>query len=102
MTYILMCQFLGGKYSKWIVILQDFDLEFTISNSKKSMSFSELIYDIPTMDDPTPLDESIPDETLFLIIMLDPWYGYIHLYLQTQNFRPELSHSERRRTRYQS
>ena len=26
--YILTKQFLGGKYSKWIVILQEFDLEF--------------------------------------------------------------------------
>ena len=28
MMYILTKQLLGGKYSKWIVILQEFDLEF--------------------------------------------------------------------------
>jgi hypothetical protein len=28
MQHILTCQLLGGKYSKWIVILQEFDLEF--------------------------------------------------------------------------
>lgn len=27
MIYIFPCQLLGGKYSKWIVILQEFDLE---------------------------------------------------------------------------
>jgi hypothetical protein len=28
MQHILTCQLLGGKYSKWIVILQEFDLDF--------------------------------------------------------------------------
>jgi hypothetical protein len=28
MQHILTRQFLGGKYSKWIVILHEFDLEF--------------------------------------------------------------------------
>jgi hypothetical protein len=36
MQHVLTCQFLGGKYSKWIVILQDFDLEFERTKSKKS------------------------------------------------------------------
>ena len=35
MTYILSRQFLGEKYSKWIVILQYFYLEFTAAMSKK-------------------------------------------------------------------
>ena len=34
MQYILTKQLLGGKYSKWIVILQEFDLEFENSKSK--------------------------------------------------------------------
>eukprot|EP00253_Pinus_taeda_P028302 PITA_28302 len=33
MTYILSHQLLGGKYLKWIVILQEFDLEFTTTKS---------------------------------------------------------------------
>ena len=81
MTQILTHQLLGGKYSKWIVILQEFDLEFTTTKSKKYLVFTELICDLPTTDDRTPLDESIPDETLFLISTLDPWYGNIIVYL---------------------
>lgn len=41
------------------------------------------------------------DESLFLISMSDPWYGDIIIYLQTQKYRPNTSHSEQRRTRYQ-
>ena len=37
MQYILSRQTLGGKYLKWIVILQEFDLEFITAKSKKSL-----------------------------------------------------------------
>jgi hypothetical protein len=40
MQHILTCQLLGGKYSKWIVILQEFDLEFERAKSKKYLVFS--------------------------------------------------------------
>ena len=48
MNYILSCQFLGGKYSKWIVTLQEFDLEFIKSKSKKSLVLAELLCDLPS------------------------------------------------------
>ena len=47
MYYILTCQVLGGKYSRWIVILQGFDLEFAKATSKKSLVFAELMCDLP-------------------------------------------------------
>src|SRR3984885_12241168 len=53
-------------------------------------------------DDETVAEESIIDESLFLISTLDLWYGDIIVYLQTQSFRPELSKSERRKIRFQS
>ena len=86
MMYILTKKFLGGKYSKWIVILQEFDLEFEKSKSKKSVVF-------PNTETETVVEHPIADESLFLISTLDPWYGDIIIYLQTQNFRPKLSHS---------
>lgn len=50
MTYILSEQLLGGKYYKWIVILQEFDLNFIKSKSKKSLVFIELICDLPSLE----------------------------------------------------
>jgi hypothetical protein len=47
MQHILTRQLLGGKYSKWIFILQEFDLEFDHAKSKKSLVFAELICDFP-------------------------------------------------------
>ena len=38
---------IGGKYNRWIVILQEFDLEFMSAKSKKSLVFAEFIYEFP-------------------------------------------------------
>ena len=71
MTYILSCQFLGGNYSKLIFILQEFDLEFIKSKSKKSLVLVELLCDIPSDSTDTTSEPSIPDESLFLIRSYD-------------------------------
>jgi hypothetical protein len=97
MYHVLTHQVLGGKYSKWIVILQEFDLEFTNSKAKKSLVFAELICALPHVDEDIEPRDSLPDETLFLTSTFDPWYGDILLYLQTQHFQPNISHEESRR-----
>ena len=89
--YILTKQFLKGKCSKWIVILQEFDLEFEKSKVKKSLVFAKLMCDFPSTDTATVAEKTIADESLFLINTLDLWYGDIIVYLQTQSFQPEIS-----------
>ena len=49
--FILTRRMIGGKYKKWIVILQDFDLKFVSEKSKKSLIFFELISYFPNLDD---------------------------------------------------
>jgi hypothetical protein len=83
MQHILTCQLLGGNYSKGILILQDFDLEFECAKSKKSLVFVELICDLPCIEIENVAEDSLPDESLFLIISDDLWYGDIIIYLQT-------------------
>jgi hypothetical protein len=81
--YILTHQVLRGKYSKWIVILQEFDLEFSKSKAKKSLVFVDLICDLPYTDEDIEPNDYLLEESLFLISMSDPWYEDILLYLQT-------------------
>jgi hypothetical protein len=102
MQHILTRQLLGGKYSKWIVILQEFDLEFERAKSKKSLVFTELICDFPHSAMETVAADSLPNESLFLISTDDVWYGDIIIYLQTHTFRPTLSSTDRHRIRYQA
>jgi hypothetical protein len=86
MQHILTRQLLGGKYSKWIVILQEFDLEFEYAKFKKSLVFAELVCDFPHSAMENVAADSLPDESLFLIRTDDLWYGDIIIYLKNPNF----------------
>ena len=97
MYYILTRQVLGAKYSCWIVILQEFDLEFAKATSKKSLVFTELMCDLPCDLTEAELNDSFPDEFLFLISTTDPWYGDLIIYIQTQIFQLDISHGDYRR-----
>jgi hypothetical protein len=45
--YMLTRRVIGGKISRWMVILQEFDLDFVSAKSKKSLVFAELISELP-------------------------------------------------------
>jgi hypothetical protein len=89
--YVLTKHIIGGKYNKWIVILQEFDLDFASAKSKKSLVFVELIYDFPHLNEDVIHVYSFEDEHIFLVLLSNPWYGDIVLYLQTLNFSQYLS-----------
>ena len=88
---------IGEKYNKWIVILQEFDLEFVSAKSKKSLIFAKLMSDFPSLDKVEVHEDSFVDENIFLISTVDPWYGDLIIYLQTLKVPPHLSWDERRR-----
>ena len=58
---------IGGKYNKWIVILQEFDLEFVSVKSKKSLIFAELISNFPSLEEEEVYEDTFVDEYIFLI-----------------------------------
>ena len=68
--FILTRRMIGGKYNKWIVILQEFDLKFV---SAKSLMFAELISDFPSVEEEEVYEDTFFDEHIFLISTLDPW-----------------------------
>ena len=100
--FVLTRRMIGGKYNKWIVILQEFDLEFVSAKSKKSLIFAELISDFPSEAEESVCEDTFVDEHIFLISTADPWYGDIIVYLQMQRTPTHLSRDERRRLRHVS
>ena len=83
---------IGGKFAKWIVILQEFDWEFRSAKVKKSLVFAELLSDFNHEE--VSYDESLVDDHLFLIDSSDLWYGSIIVYLQTTRFPSNVSKEE--------
>jgi hypothetical protein len=99
--YVLTERIIGGKYNKWIVILQEFDIDFSSTKSKKSLVFIELISNFPQLDEDIFHDYLFMDEHIFLISSLEP-YGDIIIYLQTLNLSQNLSRDDRRHIRHQA
>ena len=91
-----------GKYNKWIVILQEFDLKFVLAKSKKLLIFAELISDFLSEEEEEACEDMFVNEHIFLISTLDPWYEYIIIYLQTLKVPTHLSQDERRRLHHVS
>lgn len=55
---------------------------------------------LPRVSQPVQDLESLPDDSLFLMDLLDPWYKDILVYLQTQHFRPSATKDDRRCIRH--
>ena len=63
------------------MILQEFDLEFEHTKSKKYLVFVELICDLPSIETGNVAEDSLPDESLFLISSDNAWYKDIIIYI---------------------
>ena len=102
MKHILSRRIIVGKYSKWIVILQEFDIEFINSKSKKSLTFAEPMSKLSGDKEEKVEEDSLADEHLFIISTTDPWYGTLITYLQTQRIDAQFSIIEQCCIRYQA
>ena len=95
MLYLLRYRLPQGRAAKWVVILQEFDLEFMSPKSMKALALATLMTDLPPLTASSPPTDDPPDDFLFVISTDDPWYGEILLYLRTQNFPTHFNHEDR-------
>ena len=75
--FVLTRRMIGGKYNKWILILQEFNLEFVSAKSKKSLIFAELMSNFPSLDKVEVHEDYFVDKHIFIISTVDPWSGDI-------------------------
>ena len=95
MRYLLSRRLLQGRVTKWVVVLQEFDLEFVSPKSTKALVLAMLMTDLPPLTTSLPPKDDLPDDFLFIISTDDPWYGDILLYLRTQNFAAHFNREDR-------
>lgn len=96
MYYILVRRLIIGQFTQWIIILQEFDLEFSAPKTMKGLPLAEFIIDFPMVKIEPPINETMWDEHLFLIITDDSLYRDILTYLHTKKFAPHLTRGDRR------
>ena len=95
MRYLLSRLLLQGHAAKWVVFLQEFDLEFISPKCTKELTLAALMIDLPPLTPSSPPKDDLADDFLFFISTEDPWYGNIILYLCTQKFTAHLNHEDR-------
>jgi hypothetical protein len=81
MQYFLNRRQVNGKFTQWIVILQEYDLDFSTPKSNKALILAELVTTLPSNTTSAPVNIDFPDEHLFYITLDDPWYGDLLVYL---------------------
>jgi hypothetical protein len=74
MQYLLSRRQINDKFARWIIILQEYDLEFSTPKSKKALVLAELVMALPSDTTSAPVNTHFPDEHLFYITLDDPWY----------------------------
>jgi hypothetical protein len=72
MQYFLSRRQFNGKFARWIIILQEYDLEFSTPKSKKALVLAELVTALPSDTTSAPVNIDFPDEHLFYISSDDP------------------------------
>lgn len=89
--------YVNARIIRWLLLLQQFDLTIVDKPGKENVVvdfFSRL--DIPVGEDGT-VDDQMPDEHLFAISLLSPWFFDIENYLVSTQFPPYLSSREKSR-----
>ena len=97
--YVFSWWIVGGKFNKWIVILQEFDLDFQSAKSKKSLVFAKLNTEFSVEEDVAIEEDSYLDEHIFFISTSKPWYGDILIYLLDLKYPATFSREERHKLR---
>jgi hypothetical protein len=72
---------INKNINRWIVILQEFDLDFDSAKFKNLLVFAELISELPVESRDVIPEEFLIKGDMFFIMSSDPWYRDILFYL---------------------
>ena len=81
LKYLVKKQVLGGNICRWVILFLEFDFE--IVKPSRLNSRPDHLLRIEIADEPVNLDDSIPDEELFVITMFDDHYKDIIQFFST-------------------
>ncbi|KAK0585943.1 hypothetical protein LWI29_036659 [Acer saccharum] len=85
---------------RWILLLQEFDLEIRDKNVSKNVvvdHLSRLVQENPEEEDELPLRESFPDEQLWAVKEKEPWFADMVNYLVSDIIPRELNSQGKKR-----
>ena len=71
---------LGGNICRWLLLFQEFDFKIVVKPRRFNLGLDHLSR-LENGEEPTSLDDNIPNAQLFTVKMVDGYYEYIMHFL---------------------
>ncbi|VVA34849.1 PREDICTED: LOW QUALITY PROTEIN, partial [Prunus dulcis] len=100
LKYLLSKKDAKPRLIRWVLLLQEFDLEIQDKKGSENVvadHLSRLIIPAATEADSLPLSESFPDEQLFAVKIDTPWFADIVNYLAKGVVHPDFSYHRKKK-----
>ncbi|KAI5317646.1 hypothetical protein L3X38_037353 [Prunus dulcis] len=100
LKYLLSKKDAKPRLIRWVLLLQEFDLEIQDKKGSENVvanHLSRLIIPAATEADSLPLSESFPDEQLFAVKIDTPWFADIVNYLAKGAVHPDFSDQQKKK-----
>ncbi|XP_071939643.1 uncharacterized protein [Coffea arabica] len=94
LKYLLNKKEAKPRLIRWILLLQEFDLEIKDKRGAENMVADHLSRLINS-EGPAPLKDNFPDEHLFVVQKTTPWYADLVNYLATRTLPNDLSRAQK-------
>nr|XP_027124163.1 uncharacterized protein LOC113740845 [Coffea arabica] len=94
LKYLLNKKEAKPRLIRWILLLQEFDLEIKDKRGAENMVADHLSRLINS-EGPAPLKDNFPDEHLFVVKKTTPWYADLVNYLVTRTLPNDLSRAQK-------
>ena len=82
LQYLVNKAVLGGRICRWILLFQEFDFEILVKPGRLNVVPDHLSC-IENGEEPTNIDDAMPDAQLFQVEIVDDYYAPIVQFLST-------------------
>ena len=91
----------SGRVTRWLLLLQEFNIT-VLDRPGKENQVADFLSRLQNRGEVVPVEDSFPDENLFAISIVNPWYFDLANYLSTGKTPPYFTPKEKKRLIKQS
>ena len=95
LKYLVNKPVLGGRICRWLILFQEYDFEIIVKPGRLNLGPDHLSR-LESGEEPTNLDEGLPDAQLFAIQIVDDYFQDIAQYLSTGITPPKLTTQQKK------